>query len=95
MKAWVLKMLANIVALVVEGLVKIGLKKKEEADKQKADALGKTVESVNVSVDKEKEIRDQQKAVDKTPTNVAAPDGGLNFDSFNKGEEPKPEEKKP
>ncbi len=92
---WVWKMLANIAAMVIEGLVKIGLKKKAEADKQKADALGKTVESVNASIDKEKEIRDAQKEVDKTPTNVAVPDGGLNFDSFNKGEEPKPEEKKP
>jgi hypothetical protein len=82
----------KVVAIVVEVLAKIGLKKKAEADASKADALEKTVESVGESLDVEKDVRDKQKDVDKDPSEVETVDGSLNFDEFNKD---KPEEDEP
>ena len=73
----------KVITIVADILVKIGLKKKQEADASRADAAEKTLESVNESLDTEKEIRDKQKDVEKNPTDVEGEDGGLNFDEFN------------
>ena len=86
-------MWSTIVQWIIEALVKVGLAKKQEADAEKGKALEKTVESVDASLKVEKDIRDAQKEVEKAPDTVKTPDGGLNFDAFNKTEV-KPEEKK-
>jgi hypothetical protein len=88
-------MWSTIVQWVIEALVKVGLAKKQEADAEKGKALEKTVDSVDKSLEAEKKIRDEQKAVEKSPETVKAADGGLNFDNFNKPEakkEDKPKE---
>ena len=84
------------IAVIVQGVVSallsfFGMKKAED-DKEKAAALGKTVETVEAAKKVEEDIRDQQKAVDKDKATVEAKDGGLNFDEFNKG---KPDASKP
>lgn len=78
-------MWAGIIKIVLEILVKFGLKKKQESDKQRADAAEKTIESVNESLEVEKEVRDAQKDVDKNPTDVTADDGGASFSDWNSG----------
>ena len=75
-----------------------GIFKKEQAERkaEKGDALEKVVDSVNDSLEVEKDIRKKQDDVDKPenkPDVVVKPDetgnkeevGGLNFDEFNKG----------
>jgi len=75
----------KVVAVIGELLIKFGLKKREQTAVQKADALGKTVESVGKSLDVEKGIRDKQDEIDKHPSDVESSDGGLDFDDFNSG----------
>jgi len=72
----------KLVEMFVGVLVKLGMSKRAEADKQRADAAEKTLESVPESLEVEKDIRDQQKAV--KPEDVKGEDGGLKFDEFNK-----------
>ena len=79
-------MLLKIIAIIVKLLIKFGLKKKAEVDASKIDSLGKTVESVNESLEVESEVREKHNEIEKTPTDVKTEDGGLNFDDFNKGE---------
>jgi len=78
-------MWATIVELVLGALVKIGLRKKDKSDAERARAAEKVLEGVGESIDKEREIRDAQDDVDKKPSKVEGDDGGLNFDSFNSG----------
>jgi heterodisulfide reductase subunit C len=78
-------MWATIVLKVVEILAKLGFKKKQENDAAHRKALEKTIESGNESREVEKEIRDEHKEVDKNPSDVETPDGGLNFDDWNAG----------
>lgn len=75
----------KLITAILGILAKLSLKKKREADAAKADALEKTVESVNKSLAVEEGIRKKQDAVDANPTEVKGKDGGLNFDRFNKG----------
>jgi len=84
MSAFVLKLVEVIGGL----LIRFGLKKKAEDDKQKADALEKAIESVEKSLEVEKDIRDEQDAVGKDPKTVEDEDGGLDFGSFNDGGKP-------
>jgi len=63
-----------------EALVKLGLKKKAEADESKVKAMEKSVESVGESLGVEKAVRDKQKDVDRNATDVTTEDGGLNFE---------------
>lgn len=81
MPAWVITIITKLGGL----LIKLGLKKKEESHKQRADAVEKTIESVNDSLEVEKEVRDAHKEVDKNPTDVTAEDGGASFGDFNSG----------
>ena len=78
-------MMAKIIQWVIEALVRIGVAQKEKADAEKAKALEKTLDSVDKSLEVEKRIRDDQKAIDKDIQTVKGTDGGLNFDSFNSG----------
>lgn len=77
-----LEMFEKIVLFVLRILSQWGLAKKQAADAKKARATGKTLESVNESLDVEKEIRDKQKKSEKS--DVQTDDGGLNFDRFNR-----------
>jgi hypothetical protein len=79
-------MVAGIVKLVLELLIKFGLKKKAESDTQRADAAEEALNSVNESLKVEKEVRDAQKEIDKKPTDVTSDDGGASFGGFNSGE---------
>jgi len=74
-------MVATIVKLVLELLIKFGLKKKQESDAQRVDASNKAIQSVGKSLEVEKEIRNAQ-ATTKTDS-VISPDGGCNFQNFN------------
>ena len=76
----------KIAATFGELLIKLGLKKKKEADASKADAMEKTMESVNESLEVEKKVRDDQKDVDRDPSDVETVDGSIEF------EKPKEEE---
>jgi len=78
-------MWASIIAKIVEVLIKSGLNRKKEADAEKVVAVEKTLESVGESTKLEKEIRDEQKAIDKSKSDVTDESGGLNFDDFNSG----------
>jgi len=78
-------MVAGIIKLVLELLIKFGLKKKEESDTQRADAAEKVIESVGKSLEVEKEVRDAHKEVDKNPSDVTGADGGADFSDFNSG----------
>ena len=76
-------MLESIIAVVLKLLVKVGLRKKQEADAAKVKAVSKTLETVGESLEVEKEIREKQKEEEKS--DVQEDDGGLNFDRFNSG----------
>lgn len=78
-------MWATIIAKLIGMLAKMGLAKKKENDAQHRKALEKTVDSVNESLEVEKEIRDEHKKVDNNPSDVKADDGGLDFDDWNSG----------
>jgi hypothetical protein len=85
----------KIVSVIAELLIKFGLKKKQEADASKVDAMEKTVESVGESLEVEKDIRDKQKDVDKDPSTTETVDGGLNFDDFNEDKDGQKNKKVP
>lgn len=89
-------MWATVIAKIVGLLVKLGLKKKQESDKQRADAVEKTVESVGESLDLEKDVRDAQDEVDKDEkiADIVEDDGGLNFDAVNEDAKKREEEAK-
>jgi hypothetical protein len=91
--------LSGIIGKIIQALTTAfyGIFKKEqtEAKAKEADALKKANESVGASLKVEKDIRDQQAAVDKpeNKTTVETKDGGLSFAGFNKSaEEPKKDE---
>jgi len=75
----------KILAVFGELLIKFGLKKRDDANRTRADAAEKTIEGVGESLDVEKDIRDAQDKVNDNPTDVKDEDGGLNFDEFNEG----------
>ena len=77
----------KVAVVIGELLIKFGRAQKVASDAQKASALEKTLESVDASLDVEKDIRDKQDAVDKDEKTVKGV-GGLDFSNFN-------EEKKP
>jgi len=79
MPAWLLTIITKLAGL----LIKLGLKKKEESSAQKAAAAEKTIQSVNESLELEKEIRDGKD--DKNSIDVTSDDGGISFDDFNSG----------
>lgn len=78
-------MWATIISAVIQALAKFGLAKKKESDAEHKKALEKTVDSVNESLEVEKEIRDEHKEVDKNPSDVETDDGGLDFGDWNSG----------
>lgn len=75
----------KLITAILGFLAKFSLKKKRDADAARADALEKTVESVNRSLAVEQGIRDKQDAIDDNSAEIKDKDGGLNFDSFNQG----------
>jgi len=80
-------MVTTIIKWILSMLVKVGLRKKDEADASRVKAVEKTLDGVKESLDVEKDIRDAQDKVDENPSDVEDKDGGLNFDDFNSGED--------
>jgi len=77
-------MWSTILSLIIESLAKIGISWKTSSEEQKKKALEQTVESVEKSLEVEREIREKQQVVDQSPSTVKDSEGGLNFDTFNK-----------
>jgi hypothetical protein len=78
-------MLFKIVTMILELLLRFGLKKKKEVDTERISTLESTIQSMNESLEVEKEIRDKQSSISKNPVDVESSDGGLDFNNFNNG----------
>lgn len=72
----------KIIGRLLELLANLGLWKRA---KKKAEVLEETLESVNESLEVENRVEKAQDKVDEKPSEVRDEDGGLNFDSFNRG----------
>jgi hypothetical protein len=75
----------KILAVIGELLIKWGIRKKQVSDGQRADALEKTVESVNESLEVEETIREKQQEVEDNPSRIDDGSGGIEFSNWNKG----------
>jgi len=82
-------LLAKLLKGLIDGLYGIFSKERRRINAEKAKALQKANESVEESLEVEKTVRDKQDEVDKpeNKSDVEDKDGGLNFDSFNSGED--------
>ena len=75
----------SIVGWVVELVAKIWTGKQKQEDATRADAAQAALGTVGDSLQVEDSVHEAHDAVDNKPSNVATPDGGLNFDEWNSG----------
>jgi hypothetical protein len=79
--------IGTLLKSLLEGLYGIFRQERARQAEDKAAALEKAVEGVQESLDVEKDVRDAQKKVRRSGSDVEGDDGGLDFGSFNKEED--------